>query len=406
VLKQRSKAMSHCAGQRRVRREIENLRSALAWSSSEPGEAEAGLALAAAIPRYWTTNDYGSEACGWLRALLALVSARGLRAKALVALGWIETRRGNPSSERVLQESVAIAREIDDPSLLCIGLKDLGFALMEQDHLERARAALEEALELRRTRASLPWNYSILEYLGRTMAALGDFETGIAQLTQAVAEAREQDDPFTLGFILRDLGTVLLDSGDFPAARSALEESLDLRVGRLQVSRTLVCFAGLAAAEGNPLQAFRLAGAATSLRAASHERMPPTADAELERWLRQAHHVVDPRSRDAAWAEGEAMSMDDALAQARETSSRPARPVQLHKQPAGCILTPREREVVNLVARGLTNRQIAAALVISERTVARHVENVLGKLVLTSRVQVAAWAIDQGIARAGQHRTA
>ena len=56
-------------------------------------------------------------------------------------------------------------------------------------------------------------------------------------------------------------------------------------------------------------------------------------------------------------------------------------------------LTRREREVVGLLARGSTNREIAEALVISERTVENHVSNVLGKLGLQTRAQVAVWAL-------------
>jgi DNA-binding CsgD family transcriptional regulator/class 3 adenylate cyclase len=56
-------------------------------------------------------------------------------------------------------------------------------------------------------------------------------------------------------------------------------------------------------------------------------------------------------------------------------------------------LTPREREVVGLLARGRTNREIADTLVISERTVENHVSNVLGKLRLETRAQVAIWAL-------------
>jgi DNA-binding NarL/FixJ family response regulator len=58
-------------------------------------------------------------------------------------------------------------------------------------------------------------------------------------------------------------------------------------------------------------------------------------------------------------------------------------------------LTRRERQVALLVARGLTNRQIAEELVVSERTVEMHVSNILGKLDLTSRAQVAVWAAER-----------
>jgi DNA-binding CsgD family transcriptional regulator len=60
-------------------------------------------------------------------------------------------------------------------------------------------------------------------------------------------------------------------------------------------------------------------------------------------------------------------------------------------------LSPREREVVALVARGFTNRQIAEQLIVTEATAAKHVENILGKLSFTSRSQVAAWAVAQGL---------
>jgi DNA-binding CsgD family transcriptional regulator len=66
----------------------------------------------------------------------------------------------------------------------------------------------------------------------------------------------------------------------------------------------------------------------------------------------------------------------------------------------GPSLTPREREVVVLVAQGLTNRQIAERLVVSNRTVEMHVTNVLTKLGITSRSQAAIWAYQHGLVAA------
>ena len=59
------------------------------------------------------------------------------------------------------------------------------------------------------------------------------------------------------------------------------------------------------------------------------------------------------------------------------------------------VLTARERDVVALIADGLTNRQIAERLVISERTADRHVSNILSKLGLATRAQIASWAARQ-----------
>jgi DNA-binding NarL/FixJ family response regulator len=64
----------------------------------------------------------------------------------------------------------------------------------------------------------------------------------------------------------------------------------------------------------------------------------------------------------------------------------------------GGPLTPREREVAALIARGCTNRQIAEALVVAEATAVRHVANILNKLNMGSRAQVAVWAVEQGLA--------
>jgi DNA-binding NarL/FixJ family response regulator len=61
------------------------------------------------------------------------------------------------------------------------------------------------------------------------------------------------------------------------------------------------------------------------------------------------------------------------------------------------LLTSREREVAALVAHGLTNRQIAAKLVVTERAAETHVQNILNKLGFTSRAQVAAWAVERGL---------
>jgi DNA-binding NarL/FixJ family response regulator len=67
-------------------------------------------------------------------------------------------------------------------------------------------------------------------------------------------------------------------------------------------------------------------------------------------------------------------------------------------RPAGADLTPREREVLGLVAQGASNREIAETLVVSERTARTHVSAILGKLGLASRTQAALWAVREGLA--------
>jgi DNA-binding CsgD family transcriptional regulator/tetratricopeptide (TPR) repeat protein len=92
---------------------------------------------------------------------------------------------------------------------------------------------------------------------------------------------------------------------------------------------------------------------------------------------------------------GESALRDLFLAAARAELPQRAAPAE----PVGALLSAREREVAALVARGLSNRAIAADLVLSERTVEYHVSNILTKLGATSRAQIAAWAVEVGLIR-------
>jgi DNA-binding CsgD family transcriptional regulator len=78
-----------------------------------------------------------------------------------------------------------------------------------------------------------------------------------------------------------------------------------------------------------------------------------------------------------------------------EPTANPRRSRRIKPRPGGSPLSGREHEVSALIAEGLTNREIAEALVISERTADTHVQNILGKLGLVSRAQVAAWFVEQ-----------
>ena len=103
---------------------------------------------------------------------------------------------------------------------------------------------------------------------------------------------------------------------------------------------------------------------------------------------------------------GRALAPDEALAAARALGeaprSSPVLPTALARCTTGCAadaapLSAREREVARLIARGLTNKQIAAELVIAEGTAGRHVSNILGKLGFATRAQVAAWAAGRAV---------
>ena len=88
----------------------------------------------------------------------------------------------------------------------------------------------------------------------------------------------------------------------------------------------------------------------------------------------------------------------EATAADRQPGSPPAAPLTTQTPDHLGILTPRERQVLVLIAKGSSNRAIADALVIAERTAEIHVSNILGKLGLTSRTQAATYALAHGLA--------
>jgi DNA-binding CsgD family transcriptional regulator len=84
------------------------------------------------------------------------------------------------------------------------------------------------------------------------------------------------------------------------------------------------------------------------------------------------------------WAEGGALSTEEAIAYARRGRGQRKRPAT-----GWASLTPAELAVVGLVSEGLANREIAARLLVSPRTVDTHLTHVYTKLSLTSRLQLA-----------------
>jgi non-specific serine/threonine protein kinase len=196
-------------------------------------------------------------------------------------------------------------------------------------------------------------------------------------------------------------GLVALEGGEHAAARAHLLEALALAVSSedpLATAQVIEYVAALASCVGQAAVALRLAAAAEAARetldvAASRliESLPhlPLLHALRERWLPLLRQRVGTENARHWWAEGRALSLGQAVALAAAWPVPPAATVGR--------LTPRQHEVAVLVAQGLTNRQIAERLVVSERAAAAHVENILNKLGVSSRTQIAVWAAEHGL---------
>jgi non-specific serine/threonine protein kinase len=173
------------------------------------------------------------------------------------------------------------------------------------------------------------------------------------------------------------------------------------------------CLEGItqvAIAIAQPMPAVRLFGAAAAIRDRISHPPYPEEQIEYDSQLGEARAQLDAATFAAAWAAGQAMTTEQAIAEALRVGVE-APPAQTETsdqapQPASAAphslstLTRRERQVLALLAQGASNRAIAEALVIAERTAEIHVSNILGKLGLASRTQAAAYALAHGLAAA------
>jgi non-specific serine/threonine protein kinase len=396
---------------RRLEKEHANLRGALAWAldpahSIEPREhrTELGLRLAGALGRFWGVYGPG-EGLAWLEKGLARGGAapKSALAKAHYEAGWIELFRGDyERAIALLEEGLALFRELGDRRAVAISLVNLGFAALHLGDKERAAALRQEVEALRREpleRFTLAW---LTTFLGLSALYEGDYERSAALATESLAIYRELGDKRGISLCHIDLGFIELIRGNHEKAAVLLEESVRVLRGsedKFCLAYGLFGLAAVAAARGEPTRAARLWGAVGALR-------EEIGVVSLTHWELQAFDyegrvsvardmLGDEGAWEEAFAQGRAMSAEEAVEYALSEEVTPSPESPSAGGRADDPLTRREREIVDFVARGLTNRQIASELHLSERTIGNHVSKILRKLGLASRAGVAVWVTEQ-----------
>jgi predicted ATPase/DNA-binding SARP family transcriptional activator/DNA-binding CsgD family transcriptional regulator len=428
----------------RLEAEHDNLRTALSWAL-ERGEAELRLRLAGALWTFWEAHGHYSEGrrrlekalekggrasaaarakalegFGWLvfragetnRAVVAaeegleLSDEAGLggaaRAKFLGLLGWmVEVQGHHARAKELLEESLRLSRDADDKFGIADALLMLGSTLSSLGERRRERQLHEEGIALSRELAYVRTLGRLLLSAGYVLLLDGDYERGAALNEEAAALYRERGYKGGLEFVLDNLGWAALLQGDPERARTSYRESLMLckELGdKWTASESLEGLACVAGVRGEAERAAKLFGVAEALREAVGSQHVPEEDALREPYLAASRTQLDEASWEEAWAEGRVMSMEQAIeyALSEEKPVTPPSPeweqLSADEPPS---LTRREKEVAILVARGMTNRQIASELVLSEHTVHHHVTNILKKLNLSSRQQVASSLSDR-----------
>ncbi|MGP3979609.1 ATP-binding protein [Streptomyces sp. KR80] len=384
----------------RLHLEHANLRTALEYSYAEPGEAGTGLAMAADLLFHWITSYYLGEGRRWLDQGLAVCpEPSAVRARALWSNSWLAIIQSDTASAAdMLEESRAIGKQLGDDSVLAYTALYSGMIAMYGRDAETAIGLYEEAVDRHRAGNDPVGLASALLRLSLAHSFLGDSPRAIAFGEESLRVCDARGEGWHRAYTMMALGVEVWRQGDTRRAAALEMESLTFNRSLddpLGVGVNLEVLAWIAATEEQYPRAARLLGVLQTVW--------QTIGAPLSGYghLVRYHDECTVRTRAALGAaafrdtvkQGAGLSYDEALDYALED--------RLPAEPGGGAaerpspLTRRETEIADLVAQGLSNKEIAAALVIAQRTAEGHVERILSKLGFHSRAQVAVWVAER-----------
>jgi predicted ATPase/DNA-binding CsgD family transcriptional regulator len=400
----------------RLRHEQANLRVALEFAVTE-GPPETALRFAADLQNHWFVRGFLSEGRHWLDRALAMPAPRHwTRVKALRVASWIACVQNDRSrAEALLADARSLADALPpSPESAFIPLVEGNVAMFGGDHA-RALPLFERALTAFRELGALSGEMWTLAVLGLARGlATGDPAKGYPDLMACRDLAAANGEVWWRSFALWALSVLRWRDGDTAGAAEAAKESLE--IGKLVedeqfgMGLALEALGWAAGSEHRDQHAARLLGASERVWRAMH------ASLGSFRSLREFHDEstqevrgrLGDRAFDAAFRRGAELTTAEAVALALDRAGGPAAatvpspraetpapPPGSDARLADLGLTRREREVITLVGQGLSNREIAARLVVAQRTAEGHVENILSKLGFTSRAQVAGWLAAQ-----------
>ena len=382
---------------KRMDAEADNVRAALAHCLNGPDHA-IGMSMVARLLWYWTARAT-SEGAYWLDRFLERQDAdASALARALYARSFMAMTQGDAAAAQpMLMEAEEKARASNDLPLLARILSVAAGVRVMGGDLEGARSQLRDAMTL--THGLDDPGADAMLALTEVFIALGDSNPEAAGrvYTEWANRLRDRGDIQTLSYLLSTYGFSLLQSGEPDKARPLLEESLAIERRLENRDNIVYLLDGLAchaAMVGRLERAARLLGAADSLLAETGMRLMGHMKPLLEQARESVAASLGGPTMEAEMLAGRRMAMDEAIVYAlgEKKAARPATPPIKKGRMA---LSKRELEVARLISEGLSNKEIAARLFLSERTVETHVSNILNHLGINSRVEIAGWVAQE-----------
>jgi predicted ATPase/DNA-binding CsgD family transcriptional regulator len=383
--------------------ERDNLHTAVTWAL-RTGDAAAVLRLAGTILSFAYARGEPREGQQWLEAALAAGSAVSAetRVDALFTASALAQVRGDfRRSTALSEEGLALARAHDYGFGQARALLALGITAEWQGDLDLAAARYEASRGLMATlddAVRLPhWTLLPVANLADVALLRGDPAAAASLAEEAVAGWRDAGYLWGIAQALGTAAAAASERGDQVRAARLYDETLALWLesddGR-GIAGTLAGIAGVANRRGQSERAARLLGAAWGVAESLGVRYL-AHHVHAERVLAAARSQLDDQTFEVAWAEGQALSIDQAVAEARRLLAAPmSAAIPDRSSPR---LSPRELDVLRLLVAGHHDREIAAALRISPRTIQTHVASLFAKFGVNSRVEVTAIAVRRGL---------
>jgi predicted ATPase/DNA-binding CsgD family transcriptional regulator len=379
-----------------------NLREALDFCCTEPDQAEAGLRIATALRVHWVTDTgYLREGRRWVDRLLAVhQQPTCARARGLWVSGWLALLQNDVTTARSrLMESRALATRHTDFTTLAYVTQLSGAVEEFTGNLEAAMPQLEEALNLHNAVNDRVGVAFTLSRLASVTLLLGQADRAAGFCERSIAMSIEFDEAWSRAHALWLLGMAVWLQGDPRRAAALEQESIRFKApfdDLLGIAVAMEVLAWIAADSSYATRAATLLGAL--------HRLWQTTGLSLLHYMRGFHEACVQKVQSTLGDDGYAAAFDKgcsfSLQQAiRYAAPRPRTVSAPEATAEPTPLTSRQTQVAELIAEGLTNRQIADRLAISPRTTEAHVEEMLTRLGFSSRAQIAAWITDRQGAR-------
>jgi non-specific serine/threonine protein kinase len=372
-----------------VAADLANIEAATAWALGG-GDAEGALRMAVGLDAFWMFSSPTPAVRAGLEAALGLPwspsGAIGIRAKAQAyhVLGLRKLATDAAAAKGLMLQGLVLFEEIGDKAGAAACIRDHGGASISAGDPQTGRRYAAEGLALCQACGDAQGSAWCYYWLGAAAFSLGEYAEASSHFVECANQFESLGSAFGACHALIDLGLSLRYEGKLRAALAAYRQALRYQLEYRYTTETADTLDGLAViadALGHLDLAGRLVGAASGWRETYQQASWFPMPADFSKSAASVRRRLGERGWLEAYEAGKRLNSEQAISLAEQAVS--ALDEELQRRSAG--LTAREVEVLQLVADGLSNAEIAERLVLSQRTVHAHLRSIFDKLGVNTR---------------------